>query len=119
MLEEVATALLALEDPTPHNKAMYVLRGADDVTGRDIVAMAQQEVGTKVTKVEFESTAMIDALRGIYPEKAIRSIRAACDFVSAVECTSYGTPKAKEILSLAPPKFTAREGLKRLLGSVE
>ena len=114
-----ATALLALEDPTPHNKAMYVMRGVDDVTGRDIVAMAEEEIGTKVSKVEFKSTAMIDALGGTYPEKAIRSIKAACDFVWAGQCTSYGTPTAKEILSLAPPKFTAREGLKRLLESAE
>ncbi|OTA69254.1 hypothetical protein K449DRAFT_428690 [Hypoxylon sp. EC38] len=117
----VASALLALEDPTPHNKAMYVLRGADDVTGRDIVAMVEEEIGTEVSNVEFKSTAMIDApaTHGIYPERSIPSIRADCDFVWAGHCTSYGTPTAKEILSLAPPKVTARESFKLLLGGTE
>lgn len=117
----VASALLALEDPTPHNKATYVLRGADDVTGRDIVAMVEEEIGTKVSNVEFKSTVMIDALgtHGIYPERAIPSIKAGCNFVWAGQCTTYGTPTAKEILSLAPPEITAREGFKRLLEGAE
>ncbi|VUC26084.1 unnamed protein product [Clonostachys rosea] len=116
-----AAALLALEDPSPHNKACYVLRGADDVTGRDIVTLVEEEIGAKVSEVEFKSTAMIDALAayGICPDKAIPSIKAGCDFVWAGQATSYGTPTAQEILALAPPKVTAKEGLKRLLEGAE
>lgn len=116
-ISQAAAALIALEDPSAHNKALYVLRGADDITGNDIVRMVEERIGTKVAKVEFKAKEMLNALEvhGIYPAKCIPSIIAGCDFVWAGQCTTYGIPTSEAIMKLAPPNITAQEGFERLL----
>jgi uncharacterized protein YbjT (DUF2867 family) len=113
----IAAHLLALEDPTPHNHAKYVLSGPEDVTGESIVELVEQFIGVKVEKVDFKVTSWIDDLvkAGVYPEKVLPSILVGCDPLWQGKCSLAGTPTSKEILELAPPKRTIRDALNTML----
>jgi uncharacterized protein YbjT (DUF2867 family) len=72
--------LLALDDPTPHGRAKYVVSGPQDLTGRALLALVEKYAGTKVARVGFEDVSCIDELgkSGGYPETVLASIRARC-----------------------------------------
>jgi uncharacterized protein YbjT (DUF2867 family) len=113
----IGAHLLALEDPTPHNHARYVLSGPEDVTGKDIVELVEQYAGVKVQKVEFKSTSWLDDLvkTGVFPEKVLPSVLAGCEPLWQGKCSLAGTPTSNEIMELAPPKRTVAEALKAML----
>lgn len=108
-------ALLALEDVSQHHKGRYVLRGADDITGKEIVKWVEEHSGTQVPHTEFKATGMLDAMLGDYPESAPASIAAGCEFVWDGKCTTTGVSTAPEIARLAPPQMTAKEAFEALL----
>ena len=113
----VGEHLLALEDPTPHNHAKYVLSGPQDVTGKGIVELVGQATGIKVQKAEFEVTSWLGDLvkAGVYPEKALPSILAGCEPLWQGKCSLAGTPTSKEVMELAPPKCTVVDALKAMM----
>jgi uncharacterized protein YbjT (DUF2867 family) len=113
----IGAHLLALEDPTPHNHARYVLSGPEDVTGKDIVELVEQYAGVKIQKVEFKSTSWLDDLvkAGVFPEKVLPSILAGCEPLWQGKCSLAGTPTNNEIMELTPPKRTVAEALKAML----
>lgn len=117
----VAAHLLALEDPSPHNQARYVLSGPEDVTGKRIVALVEQYIGVQVQHVEFKSTSWIQEYitAGVYPEKVLASILAGCEPLWRNECTLAETPTSKEIMELAPPKRTIADALKSMVEDTE
>ncbi|KAG7126823.1 hypothetical protein HYQ44_000543 [Verticillium longisporum] len=55
---EFAAHLLVEEDVAPHNGAKYVLNGPEDITGRQIVALVEQEIGTKVEEVHYKDMSL-------------------------------------------------------------
>jgi uncharacterized protein YbjT (DUF2867 family) len=112
----VGACLLALEDPTPHNHARYVLSGPEDVTGKSIVELAEQYAGVKVEKVKYNDTEWIrDLAKAGYPEKILGSILAGCEPLWQGKCSLAGTPTSKEVMQLAPPKRTVADALIAML----
>lgn len=113
----VGAHLLALEDPTPHHHARYVLSVPEDVTGKRIVELVAQYTGVKVQKAEFEITSWLGDLvkAGVYPEKVLLSILAGCEPLWQGECSLAGTPTSEEVIELAPPKPTVVDALKAML----
>jgi uncharacterized protein YbjT (DUF2867 family) len=112
----IGAHLLALEDPTPHNHARYVLSGPENVTGKSIVELAELYAGVKVEKVKFKDTEWIrDLAKTGYPEKILGSILAGCEPLWQGKCSLAGTPTSKEIVELAPPKRTVADALKVML----
>lgn len=70
----VGARLLALDDPTAHNRAHYILNGPEDVDGNRIVELAERLSGVSVPNVEFMATGWIKELAGVYSEKLLPSI---------------------------------------------
>lgn len=111
----VAAHLLAQEDTTPHNQAKYVLNGPEDVTGEQIVKMAEQYIGEPVKDVGFKDVSFVDQMaEGSSESKNVilsikHSLNAFWDGKGKAETTS------KEILDLYAPKRTAAEVLRGLV----
>lgn len=112
----IAATLLATENPSPHNKAKYILRGAEDITGQGVVDLVEQHTGVKVQDVWFRDTSMItDMVKYGYPEKVISSILSACEPVWAGKCTTSFRPTSKPIMEIAPPTTRIADAFKALV----
>jgi uncharacterized protein YbjT (DUF2867 family) len=111
----VAAHLLAQEDTTPHNQAKYVLNGPEDVTGEQVVKLAEQHIGEPVKDVKFKDVAFVDQMADNSSESknVIRSIKFAP--VTAWEGKAKAETTSKEILDLYAPKGTAEEVLRKLV----
>ncbi|CAG9952106.1 unnamed protein product [Clonostachys rosea f. rosea IK726] len=112
---ELAAHLLVEEDISGHNQSKYVLNGPDNVTGRDIVALAEKAMGTSVTEVHFKDMGWLDGAAAANPEQAhlLLSIkhapRTGWEGKTTVETSS------KEVLSFVAHKRTLAESFKELL----
>ncbi|GKT49559.1 uncharacterized protein ColSpa_09740 [Colletotrichum spaethianum] len=113
----VGAHLLAIEDPTPHNQAKYVLSGPEDVTGKRIVEVVEQVAGIGVESVAFKVTDWLNELvaTGVYPKKVLPSIMAGFEPLWEGRCSLAKTPTSKAILELAPPKRMIVDALKAML----
>ncbi|PQK09138.1 hypothetical protein BB8028_0001g12090 [Beauveria bassiana] len=112
----LAAHLLVAEDVAPHNKAKYVLNGPENVSGRQIVAMAEEYLGTKVETVAYKDTSFIEDMAAQSKESrnVILSIKHAADTVWEGKCAIDTT--SKEVFSIAAPKRTPAQVFKTLLG---
>lgn len=115
-----AAHLLAQSDTTVYNKAKYVLNGPEDITGKQIVDLVEQYIGTKVDEVIYQDTTAIDLLWE-YKYKAagqsknvIMTTKYALDTAWAGKCTTSTT--SKEVLQIAAPKSRPADVLRDLLG---
>lgn len=114
-----AARLLALDDPSPHNRAKYVLNGPEDITGEQLVGLVEQHLGTKVKDVNYQDLSFLDALvdagfGGPGQSKAIiRSIRYGLMAMWEGSCDASTT--SKEVTEIGSPKWTPAEVLNRLL----
>ncbi|KAM0284140.1 hypothetical protein ACHAQH_002129 [Verticillium albo-atrum] len=110
-----AAHLLVEEDVTPHDKAKYVLNGPEDINGRQIVDLVEQEIGTKVENVQFKDVSWIEymAAQSSQPKSVIGSIRFAPVTGWEGKCTASTT--SKEVLRLAAPKVTPAAYFKTML----
>ncbi|KAH6849901.1 hypothetical protein B0I37DRAFT_370190 [Chaetomium sp. MPI-CAGE-AT-0009] len=109
-----AAHLLSLEDGAlrKHNKARYNLNGPEDITGKQIVKMVEQHIGTQVERVEYQDMSLVDGYG--YPKHVILSLRRAMEQTMwAGVCTASMT--SKEVLELAAPARTPADALKALL----
>ncbi|KAF7559913.1 hypothetical protein G7046_g4253 [Stylonectria norvegica] len=114
---DVAAHLLADDDFAKHSKAKYVLNGPEDVTGKQIVELVEQAIGTKVEKVVYKDMSLIGSMAAAQPQEAasvILSIKAAMVPSWEGKCTASTT--SKEIAQLGLLKTTAAETFKNLLG---
>lgn len=111
----VAAHLLAQENTAPHNQARYVLNGPEDITGEQIVQLAEQYIGEAVKDAKFKDLAMIDQMVDNTSESknVIRSIKFAP--TTSWEGKAKSETTSKEILELYAPKRTAAEVLKELV----
>jgi uncharacterized protein YbjT (DUF2867 family) len=111
----VAAHLLAQEDTTPHNQAKYVLNGPEDVTGEQIVKMAEQYIGEPAEEVVFKDVSFVDQMA----ESSSESKNLILSIKSSLDAPWDGKAKAettsKEIIDLYAPKRTAAEVLKQLI----
>ncbi|GKZ21537.1 hypothetical protein AbraIFM66951_006719 [Aspergillus brasiliensis] len=114
-----AARLLALDDPTPHSGAKYVLNGPEDITGEQLVGLVEKHIGTKVTDVSYQDLSLLDALLasgfgGPGQSKAVmNSTRYAVLTMWEGKCDASTT--SKEVLEIAAPKRTPTEVLEDLL----
>ncbi|KAL2839598.1 hypothetical protein BJY01DRAFT_219155 [Aspergillus pseudoustus] len=99
-----AAHLLAVDDPTPHNKAKYVLNGPEDTTGTEIVELVENEIGGPVKNVTFEDVSVVTE----FFEPELRSDSLVISVEHAMEPAWEGKSKAsttsKEVLEIAAPK---------------
>lgn len=111
----LAAHLLIQDDVTPHNKARYVLNGPEDITGRQVVALAEEALGTKVEDVRFKDLSFIDqaAAQTQESKNVILSIKHAPETAWEGKCTASTT--SREVLELAAPKNTPAEIFKAML----
>ena len=111
----VAAHLLFQDDPTIHNNAKYVLNGPEDITGKQIVEMAERYIGTKVENVSYKDVSFIDHMAAATQESknVILSIKYAPATAWEGKCTASTT--SKEILEFAAPKRTPADVLRTLL----
>ncbi|GKT97399.1 hypothetical protein CT0861_03316 [Colletotrichum tofieldiae] len=102
----LAAHLLTQEDVTPHDRAKYVVNGPEDITGRQIVEMAEKYMGAKVDDVSFGDLSFVDhqAEQTRESKNVILSIKQALNTAREGKCTSSTT--SKEVLQLAAPKLT-------------
>ncbi|RBA17560.1 hypothetical protein FPRO05_11275 [Fusarium proliferatum] len=110
-----AAHLLASEDIDSHNKAKYVLNGAEDITGRQIVDLVEEYIGTKVEHVVFKDMSFIEhaAAQTQHSKNVILSIKHAPETAWEGKCGVDTT--SKEVLQIAAPKKTPAEILKALI----
>ncbi|PCD33703.1 hypothetical protein AU210_009921 [Fusarium oxysporum f. sp. radicis-cucumerinum] len=110
-----AAHLLASEDVTPHSKAKYVMNGPEDITGRQIVGLVEEYIGTKVEDVVFKDMSMIEqfAAHTQQSKNVILSIKHAPETAWEGKCGVATT--SKEVLQIAAPKNTPAEILKTLV----
>ncbi|RWA10217.1 hypothetical protein EKO27_g4874 [Xylaria grammica] len=111
----VAAHLLAQKDPTPHNKAKYILNGPEDISGHQVVEMVEQHIGTKVENVIFKDTTFADvyANNSPGPKNIILTLKASVEVIWQGLCSASTT--SKQVLELAAPKITPAEVFKRML----
>jgi uncharacterized protein YbjT (DUF2867 family) len=111
--------LLALEDPSPHDHARYVLSGPEDITGNQVVDLIGFIIGTKFEKAIFNDTNLIYYLVqvGVIPEKRLPSLIASLQSVWQGNNSNAVTPTSPQVLKLAPPKRTVTDTLKAMLAT--
>ncbi|KAL7951706.1 hypothetical protein V8C42DRAFT_304948 [Trichoderma barbatum] len=112
-----AAHLLALDDVSPHNHGKYVLQGPEDVTGRDIVKLVEDYIGTEVENVEYSSKdTYFNAVRGMgISDRLIPAMFTTVEAMWAGKCARDYHPTSKEVIALAPPKTTAAETFEAML----
>ncbi|KAF5002817.1 hypothetical protein FDECE_10520 [Fusarium decemcellulare] len=110
-----AARLLTQDDIIPHDKAKYVLNGPEDITGRQVVAMVEQYIGTKVEDVRFQDLSFVDHLAAQTGESknVIMSIKHAPDTAWEGKCTASTT--SRQVLQLAAPKNAPAKVFKIML----
>lgn len=110
-----AAHLLVAEDVTSHNKAKYVLNGPENISGREIVSMTEEYIGTKVENVIFKDISFIEHMAAQSTESAnvILSIKHAAETAWEGKCGIDTT--SKEVLEIAAPKRTPAQVLKTML----
>jgi uncharacterized protein YbjT (DUF2867 family) len=111
----VAAHLLVEKDTDKHNQAKYVLNGPEDLTGRQIVTMVEDHIGTKVKNIQYKDLSFIDQMAEASSENksVILSIKHAPETAWAGECTASTT--SKEVFEIAAPRTTPAETFKALL----
>lgn len=114
-----AARLLSQDDPAVHNKARYVLNGPEDITGKQLVDLVEQYIGTQVEQVIYQDTSFLDLLyehnyaKTNQSKNVIFSIKHAP--VTAWEGKCSVSTTSEVVLELAAPKITPAEVLKSLL----
>jgi nucleoside-diphosphate-sugar epimerase len=110
-----AAVLLRQPDHSVHNKAKYVLNGPEDITGKQIVKLVEQHIGTHVENVKFRDLSFIDSWAASVEENKslILSIKHAPVTGWAGKCSTATT--SKEVKELAAPQITAAGWLKAAL----
>ncbi|KAJ5816558.1 hypothetical protein N7447_008791 [Penicillium robsamsonii] len=115
----IAAHLLSQDDTSAHNRAKYVLNGPEDITGKKIVGMVEQHIGTPVRDVIYKDVSFVDMLYEYQyaatkqSKNLIYSNKRAPESAWEGKCSTSTT--SNEIMELAAPKRTAAGTLKALL----
>ncbi|KAL0936002.1 NmrA-like family protein [Colletotrichum truncatum] len=114
-----AARLLALDDPSPHSGAKYVLNGPEDITGEQIVKLVEKHIGTEVKDVVYQDLSFIEAFVASgfggpgQSKTVLRSMRYGLMTMWKGVCVTATT--SKEVKEIGGPKRTPAEMLNRLL----
>jgi uncharacterized protein YbjT (DUF2867 family) len=113
-----AAMLLSQADASRHYDKRYVLNGPTDITGKQIVAMVEKEIGTKVEDVRYKDMSFVDYMaegQDTHNKSVIRSIKHAPDTAWAGKCSASTT--SKEVLELAAPKRSQEQIWKEMVSA--
>ncbi|KAK8097393.1 hypothetical protein PG984_016532 [Apiospora sp. TS-2023a] len=115
----MAARLLLHEDLSVHNHGKYTINGPKDITGRQMVAMVEQQIGTPVKEVSYKNTSWVEGMAAADPEHRtlVMSIQLAMETLWRGETSASTT--SKEILEIAAPRTTpvaSWEKVLKLLG---
>ncbi|OAL54014.1 NAD(P)-binding protein [Pyrenochaeta sp. DS3sAY3a] len=112
----LAARLLLEPDSTKHNKAKLVLNGPEDVTGRQVVALLEKTIGTKVESVSYGDLSFVDvmAVQSSESKNVISSIKFAAE--TSWEGKASVATTSKEVLEIAPATRTVADTWKEMLG---
>ncbi|KAK3294149.1 uncharacterized protein B0H64DRAFT_180806 [Chaetomium fimeti] len=110
-----AAHLLVEEDVIRHDKAKYVLNGPEDISGRQIVDLVEQEIGVKIENVVFKDVSWVDYVvaQSSAPKSIVSSLKFAPVTTWEGKCTASTT--SQEVLRLAAPKVTPTDYFKTML----
>ena len=110
-----AAVLLSQADYSVYNKAKYVLNRPEDITGKQIVKLVEQHIGTQVYNVKFRDLSFVDSWAALVKENKslILSIKHAPVTSWAGKCSTATT--SKEVKELAAPQITPAGWLKSAL----
>lgn len=110
-----AAVLLCQEDFSVHNKAKYILNGPVDITGKEIIKLVEQIIGTQVKNVKFRDTSLADFLAASSKENKGLILSCKSMPVTAWEGKCSVATTSKEVKELAAPKITPSGWLKSAL----
>ncbi|KAH7357995.1 hypothetical protein B0T11DRAFT_283492 [Plectosphaerella cucumerina] len=104
-----AARLLLLEDVEKHNGALYELNGPEDITGEQVVKLAEEYIGVPIEDVKYRDLSFLDQGAAAAPaiKHLILSIKHAP--VPGWEGRTTASTTSKEVLELAAPKTTPAE----------
>ena len=111
----LAAHLLASENPDVHNGKKYVVNGPEDITGKQIVEMVEQEIGKKI-EVLYKDRSSVEAMAEGVPlqqRSLILSIKHAPETAWEGKCGTETT--SKEVLEIAAPTRTPGALFKTML----
>ncbi|OQE30628.1 hypothetical protein PENFLA_c002G01805 [Penicillium flavigenum] len=115
----IAAHLLSHDDTSVHNKAKYILNGPEDITGKQIVDMIEQNIGVPVKDVSYKDMSLIDVLYEHQYAATKQSKNVVCSSKRALETAWEGkcstSTTSKEVLKLSAPKRTPADVLESLL----
>lgn len=111
----LAAHLLAEADPSPHNKARYVVNGPEDITGPQIVKLVEEYIGTRVENVSFGDMSWVEAMIAAMPSSkgVLLSVKHSLDSIEDEKWVASAT--SNEVLKLSAPTRTVADALKDLL----
>ena len=118
-----AARLLALDDPSSHNRAKYTLNGPEDITGEQYVRLIERHIGTKVDSMVYQDVNFIDGLvasgfGGVGQSKTVvASIKYGLMAMWEGFCNAATT--SKEVRELGPPTRTPSDVLEGLLEEID
>ncbi|KAK8084044.1 hypothetical protein PG996_002825 [Apiospora saccharicola] len=111
----IAARLLLHEDLSVHNHGKYTINGPEDITGRQMVAMVEQQIGTPVKEVSYKNTSWLEGMAAADPEHRtlVMSIQHAMETLWRGETSASTT--SKEILEIAAPRTTPAASWEKVL----
>jgi uncharacterized protein YbjT (DUF2867 family) len=114
---EIAARLLAVSDPSTHNKKKYVLRGPEDITGADIVALVEGVIGAKIEEVKYRDEGIVAGFAAMgYPDRLIKGILEGLKPMWAGKwALGVSGPTSEKVMGFCPPRTKAAESFRALL----
>lgn len=111
----VGAYLLSADDYKEHNHAKYVLAGPENVTGKDLVKLAEEFTHTKIDNVEYRFTDWLKHLPlAGFPENVIPSVESGISIIWYGQASLSAAGNSKEI-QFAQPKRTVYDQIKAMI----
>lgn len=111
----IAARLLLHEDLSVHNGGKYVINGPEDITGREMVAMVEQQVGAPVEEVSYKDMSYVEGMAAADPghRTLVMSIQHAMEILWSGGASAATT--SQEILEIAAPRTTPAASWEKVL----
>ncbi|KAM3065447.1 hypothetical protein ACMFMG_011434 [Clarireedia jacksonii] len=110
-----AAQLLMQKDTASHHKAKYVLNGPEDITGKQVVELVEQYIGTQVENVSYKDVTFIEEWAAATPQAKDLILSLKYALLTSWEGKATASTTSREVLELAAPKNTCAEIFKVML----
>lgn len=102
----LAGRLLLLEDVEKHNRALYEVNGPEDITGEQIVKLAEEYIGVPIEDVRYRDSTVIKQWADSTPALKHLFVNIEEGFAPTWEGRNTASRTSKEVLEIAAPKTT-------------